>query len=130
MTRDAARARDILNAIEDIRGTVQGLSRANLSIRDVRVKAILYSFIVIGEAARALSPAFKDRLPDIPWPAIIALRNHIVHEYDKVALETIWDIMTLHLDPLENALRRQVPDGMKEEDAPEFLWDLPEQVRP
>jgi uncharacterized protein with HEPN domain len=36
---------------------------------------------VIGEAAGALTPALRERRPEIPWTDIIGMRNVLVHRY-------------------------------------------------
>jgi len=46
--------------------------------------AILRCFDVIGEAARAASPAVRTAYPAIPWPFMIGMRNRVIHEYHRV----------------------------------------------
>jgi uncharacterized protein with HEPN domain len=47
---------------------------------------------VLGEAARRVSPRFRDEHPEIPWQQIIGVRNVISHEYDKVNYTLIYRI--------------------------------------
>jgi len=55
---------------------------------------------IIGEAARKLSPAFKDAHPDIPWQKIISQRHVLAHEYGEIESELIWRVVTVHLPEL------------------------------
>lgn len=52
--------------------------------------AILRCFDVIGEAARATSPAVKAAYPAIPWPFMIGMRNRVIHEYHRVDLALVY----------------------------------------
>ena len=52
---------------------------------------------IIGEAARCVSQALRDSLPDIPWRAIIALRNVLTHEYGEIRYERLWLLCTQQL---------------------------------
>lgn len=64
----------------------------------------------IGEAARNLSDALRDRHPDVPWSQIIAMRNTLVHDYFGVDVEEIWSTVEKDLP----ALKRQVETILEE----------------
>lgn len=66
--------------------------------------AVLYDLLVIGEAARALSPEVQAQLPGIEWRRIVGLRNILTHEYYKVDLDVIWGILRRHLPELKNQI--------------------------
>ncbi|MHC4510612.1 MAG: HepT-like ribonuclease domain-containing protein [Planctomycetota bacterium] len=66
---------------------------------------------IIGEAARRVSQTLRDSLPDIPWRAIIALRNVLTHEYGEIRYERLWLVCTEQLA----VLIRQLEDvGVKD----------------
>jgi uncharacterized protein with HEPN domain len=56
---DAARVRDIIDACDRIMSATGGLDRASFAERDVVLRAVLYDFAVIGEAAKGVSPAMR-----------------------------------------------------------------------
>jgi uncharacterized protein with HEPN domain len=58
------------------------------------------NLMIFGEAARKLSEQFKQEQPAIPWRRIIGLRNILVHEYEDIDYEEIWEIITIHLPAL------------------------------
>jgi len=61
---------------------------------------------VAGEAAAHVSPETQARNPGIPWPEVVGLRNRLVHGYDKVDFDILWDIVRYDLPLLVIELRR------------------------
>jgi len=59
--------------------------------------SILYSFIIIREAAAALSSTTKEKDPTILRADIIGLRNIITHHYFDIAEDIIWDTIVMDL---------------------------------
>ena len=45
---------------------------------------VLQRLTVIGEPARRLDPAVRDRYPEVPWQDLTAFRNLAVHDYFAV----------------------------------------------
>ena len=67
---------------------------------------------IIGEAARALSPAVRDRYREVPWADIIGMRHVIVHEYFGIDLDIVWRVVSADLP----ALRRKIEAILRELD--------------
>jgi uncharacterized protein len=68
--------------------------------------AILYNLVVIGEAAARIGEDTRARAPDIPWTSIVGLRNLVTHEYFRVDLDIVEDIVATSLGPLETEVKR------------------------
>ena len=66
--------------------------------------AVIRALEIIGEATRRTSAETLGRYPQIPWPRIVGLRNLLIHNYDEVRLQTVWDIVNLHLPYLLSIL--------------------------
>lgn len=60
-----------------------------------------YHLQVIGEAARALSTALKQKYDRVPWTKIVDLRNLLVHEYFRIDVEIVWSIVESDLPDLK-----------------------------
>lgn len=73
--------------------------------------AVALSLLVIGEGARRLLETTKQRAPEIPWPAIISLRNRVAHGYETVDHTLVWQIVTTDLPALEAAVERLLAEG-------------------
>lgn len=68
--------------------------------------AIMYNLIILGEAANQLPEEFRANHPEIPWPSIIGTRNVIVHGYDQVKMQIVWDILQKNLPALKTMLMK------------------------
>jgi uncharacterized protein with HEPN domain len=100
MQRDPESLIDIVTAIQRILRYTDGVSRTDLEANDEKLSAILYQISIIGEATKRLSPTFRDAHPEIPWREIAGMRNVIVHEYDQLDLDVIWDVVQNKLSEL------------------------------
>ena len=97
---DKKRLQDILDAIEAIE-SYQVSTYAEFIVDSKTQDAIFYNLIIIGEAANQVSVSFQAKNPHIPWSAMIGTRNVIVHGYDQVKLQIVWDILQRDLKGLK-----------------------------
>jgi uncharacterized protein with HEPN domain len=111
MSRDSVYLTDIIEAARLAQQYVRGRSREEF-LADVQLQdAVLRRLSILGEAARRVSEAGRAARPDLPWHEMIGLRNVVVHEYDDVDLEVVWDAVTRDLPPVVKALEKRPPEG-------------------
>ena len=77
-----------------------GKNKADFDCEEALPLALAHLVQVIGEAARQVSPGFRAKHPEIPWPAIVGMRHRVVHDYMHVDLDIVWDVVTRELTPL------------------------------
>jgi len=53
--------------------------------------AVIRCIEVIGEAVKRLPDNLRDKYPDIPWKAIAGMRDRLIHGYDVVDNEIVWN---------------------------------------
>ena len=52
--------------------------------------AVLHELLVLGEAAKRLSAAFRADHPKVPVRALAGMRDKLIHAYDAVDLHQVW----------------------------------------
>ena len=94
MPRDDAILLDIVNAARLIQSFIQDLTKEAF-LNDLKTQsAVLHQVTVIGEAAKRLSQAFRERHPILPWSLMAGMRDHLIHGYDAIDLEEVWKTAT------------------------------------
>jgi uncharacterized protein with HEPN domain len=80
---------DILDRIERIETYVES-GQPEFMNSSLIQDAVERNFSVIGEATKRISPALRDRYPEVAWKQIAGFRDVIVHDYIGLQLEQIW----------------------------------------
>lgn len=70
------------------------------------VEACVFNLSQMGELANRVDDEFVKAHPDIPWHSLYGLRNRIVHDYEGVNLQLIWEIIDEDLTPLRAELSK------------------------
>ena len=84
------RLQDVLESISEIEQCTKGITFEQFARNETTVKAVLYDFIIIGEATRNVSQEIQSRYPLIPWRLMGGMRNVAAHEYFQVNLSRVW----------------------------------------
>jgi len=113
MTRhdDMIRLRHMLDHAREAVAMIRGRTRPDLDRNRMLELALVRLVEIVGEAARQVSERGRARYSSIPWREITSMRNRLVHGYDEVDLNVLWDPVTADLPPLIAALEEIVPQG-------------------
>jgi uncharacterized protein with HEPN domain len=101
---DLIRVRHMLDAAREALGFVGRKNRSALEKDRMLLLAILKDLEILGEAAGRVTERFRARHPEIPWSAIIATRNRLIHGYFDVDLEVVWETVAKDLPRVAKAL--------------------------
>ena len=63
--------------------------------------AVIRNFEIIGEATKRLSPELRSQYSDVPWQQMAGLRDVLIHDYLKVNLNLVWQIIEQNLSDLK-----------------------------
>lgn len=108
MSRQLEYLNSILQRIQRIQQYVeagQGAFLASTLIQD----AVIRNFEIIGEISRQrLSEEVKSLKPEIAWRQVGDFRNTLIHEYDSVDLDIVWNAIDKDLPKLSRAVSEMV----------------------
>jgi uncharacterized protein with HEPN domain len=90
MLRDEATLLDLLGAARLVGTSVEDMDwecfRSDLKTQ----AAVEHGLMIVGEAATRLSEEFRERHDEVAWRQAIGMRNRLIHAYDVVSLEVVW----------------------------------------
>lgn len=84
----------ILVDIKFLIGNTKGITLEELEDNEILCDSVLFRLIQISENTKRLTTEFKTKHKEIPWHAIIGMRNRIVHEYGDVEFDIVYDTIT------------------------------------
>ncbi|MGA7934801.1 MAG: HepT-like ribonuclease domain-containing protein [Kovacikia sp.] len=109
MERDLQSLLDMLQSARIIVNYISGRSKEELTTDLQFQDAMIRRLLIIGEASKRVSETTRQILAQIPWVAINGMRNRLVHEYDEIDLDIIWDTAVKSLPLLILELEKVVP---------------------
>jgi len=86
-----------------------GKTRTDLQRERLLQLGLVRLIEIIGEAAARVSTACQSRYPQIPWPQIIGTRNRLIHGYDFVDYDILWQTVQEDLPALIRLLEDVLP---------------------
>ena len=102
---DAITLRQMLDHIEEAVVLAKGRTRVDLEADRVFFLALLKLVEIVGEAAARISEPMQTSRTEIPWREIIGTRNRLIHGYDAVDYNILWDIVSTDFPPLARRIR-------------------------
>ena len=107
---DTVSLRQMLDHIEEAVALAQGRTRNDLESDRVFFLALLKLVEIVGEAATRVSQATQAAHPDLPWREVIGTRNRLIHGYDAVDYDILWEIVATDFPPVAEQLRTVLED--------------------
>jgi uncharacterized protein with HEPN domain len=110
-------SREFLDFVEDI---LDGMNKAELLLEGIRYSqfkadfrinfAVVRALEIIGEAAKRLPEDLRQRYPDIPWKGMAGMRDRIIHGYDNVDFQIVWDVVKRDIPEIKPKIERILID--------------------
>ena len=105
-SKGAVRLRHMLDHAREAVEMAKGKSRADLDSERKLNLSLVRLLEIVGEAAGRMTPEDRAQYPDIPWPEIVSLRNRLIHGYDSVDFNILWQILKTDLPRLIKKLEK------------------------
>lgn len=109
MSTDRDRLLDMIEHL-DLIERYRPESEAALEADEVVAAAMVRWIEIVGEAASHVSEQVRNQSPDVPWRAIIAMRNRLIHAYPQVSLPLVWGVIDRAGPALRERLQTLVED--------------------
>ena len=103
---DKVRIDHMLEAARKAIKLAQNRKRSDLDTDELLSLGLTRLFEIIGEAAAHISTATREKHASIPWSQMIGMRNRLIHGYDIVDTDVIWQTITEDLPVLVKLLQR------------------------
>jgi len=96
----------IINDINFVISHTEGKSFDEMAKDEVLIDSIMFRFIQIAENAQELSDSFILKTEDLPWKQLRGIRNRIVHAYDVVRVDIVYETVKNDLKPFRDELSK------------------------
>ena len=108
---------EFLDYVEDI---LDAMGKAEILLEDVtydqfeadfRINfAVVRALEIVGEATKRLPMDLRRKYPEIPWKGMAGMRDRIIHGYDNVDLEVVWDVVKQDIPQIKPHIQRILAD--------------------
>jgi uncharacterized protein with HEPN domain len=98
-----------LLATRKVQQFTQGVTWNQFQDDEMLQNAVMRLIQIVGEAARKVSPEFKQAHPEIPWQGIIGMRNRLVHDYFRIESSRVWEVIEKDLPALIPLIEPLIP---------------------
>jgi uncharacterized protein with HEPN domain len=101
---------DILDAMDKAEILLEGVTYDRFEA-DFRINfAVVRALEIVGEATRRLPMSLRHQYPDIPWNKMAGMRDRIIHGYDTVDLEIVWDVVKRDIPKIKPDIQQILRD--------------------
>jgi uncharacterized protein with HEPN domain len=91
---DVIRMEHMLDHAREAVSLIENTGRKDLNSNRILSLALVRLLEIVGEAASHISKDTQSKYPSIPWAQVISLRNRLIHGYDSIDMDILWEILT------------------------------------
>jgi uncharacterized protein with HEPN domain len=101
---------DIVDALEKAEILLKGVTYDRFE-SDFRINfAVVRALEIVGEATKRLPMTLRDQYSNIPWKQMAGMRDRIIHGYDTVDLEIVWDVVKQDIPQIKPQIQQILKD--------------------
>ena len=110
MRREELYLVDIVEAADQIRGFLDGVTYDAFAEDRMLRSAVLHHLMIVGEAVARLPDEFRADHLDVEWADIAGFRNIVVHAYFDIEWPIVWIAATKETPKLRTAVAQILVD--------------------
>lgn len=114
---------DMVLAGQKIRRFLTDYDKQRFVTDEKTISAVERQFEILGEAARQVDEATRQKFPEIDFQKVVGMRNIIAHDYENVRVDTMWTTAQKHVPELIQVLEpylRRLRECEEEKDPSEL----------
>ena len=101
---------DIIDAMEKAEIMLEGVEFKEFT-DDFRINFVVVRALeIVGEATKRLPMSLREQYPDIPWKRMAGMRDRIIHGYDAIDYEVVWDAVKQEIPETKPQLQQILAD--------------------
>ena len=81
----------------------------SLENNEVLLDSVLFRFIQISENSQSLSAEYMEKTKHLPWKYLKSMQNRIVHAYDVVRIDIVYDTVKKDFPAFKEELLHTLP---------------------
>lgn len=108
--RDLSSLADILDAARLAASFVKGIDKDAFDDNLMIQSAVIRQVEIMGEATKRLSEQFRESNPQIPWRNIAGMRDILIHAYDHVDPDEVWNVAQSSIPGLIRQIEELLPE--------------------
>lgn len=103
----------MINYIDKVLRYTKGCQFEEFKRNEEKVDATVFAISQIGELVKNIEKDTMMKYPQVEWIIIKNLRNKIVHDYEGIRIDFIWDIINYDIVNLKNNLENIIKNEIK-----------------
>lgn len=88
-----------------------GRTRADLDTDRQLQLSIVRLIEIVGEAANRVSRDVQQAHPSVAWREAVTVRNRVIHGYDSIDLDIVWEIVAQDFPALATEIEKILADA-------------------
>ena len=110
MNQDQSYLLDIDKLCQTILRLTANMTEAEFQHDERTQLAILYEITILGEVVKRISTEFRNKHTTIQWRRIAGMRDRLVHDYDEVKLDLVWEVVKTNIPELLEYITPLLPN--------------------
>lgn len=102
---------DMLDAMQKAEALLENVEFAKFE-SDFRINfAVVRALEIIGEAAKRVPDDVREKHLGIPWKGMAGMRDRIIHGYDSVDMQIVWNVVKNDIPQLKPQIAKILTDA-------------------